>query len=75
MGTRQIGSARVASTRLALHRITNAAPDKGAMDCAGLRPARLYDSLAGELGRYVDLSTSDWCVDQPIFKRRLLSDC
>jgi hypothetical protein len=45
------------------------------MDCAGLRPARLYDSLAGELGRYVDLSTSDWCVDQPIFKRRLLSDC
>jgi hypothetical protein len=31
--------------------LTNVAADKRSADCAGLRPALLFDSLAAELGR------------------------
>jgi len=46
--TRRSGRGRSAITT---RHLTIVAPDKGAEDCAALRAALLFYSLAGELGR------------------------
>ena len=45
------GLPTTATAGIATGHITIVAPDKGAEDCAALRAALLFDSLAGELGR------------------------